>query len=84
VSERTLQYAFGDVYGMSPHTYLKSLRLAAARRLLLRSPDERGAVKRAALDAGFRQLGRFSVEYRQFFAESPSETLARHGGARPR
>jgi len=28
-----------------------------------------------ALRSGFLELGRFSVEYRQMFGESPSETL---------
>jgi AraC-like DNA-binding protein len=34
-------------------------------------------VKRAAYDAGFTEMGRFSVEYRRFFGESPSDTLHR-------
>jgi AraC-like DNA-binding protein len=35
-------------------------------------------VKEAALDNGFWDLGRFSVEYRKLFGESPSVTLRPH------
>ena len=42
---------------------------------MLRMADPSESVTRIALDAGFRQLGRFAVEYRKRFGECPSETL---------
>lgn len=75
VSIRTLEYAFREVCGVSPRQYLVAHRLRAAQRSLREAEPERGAIKRAALDAGFRELGRFSVTYRRFFGESPTETL---------
>jgi AraC-like DNA-binding protein len=77
VSERTLRYAFHDVFGVSPQRYMLLWRLRTARRALLESDGSRGSVKVAAYNAGFHELGRFSVHYRRFFGESPSET-ARH------
>ena len=35
-----------------------------------------GTVTRIATESGFSHLGRFSVTYRAYFGESPSETLA--------
>jgi len=52
-------------------------RLIKAGSILLNSAPERLAVKRAALDVGFTELGRFSMAYRRIFGESPSATLIR-------
>jgi len=76
VSARTLQYAFRDLYGMSPIQYFKVRRLHRARRTLKSAMPERSAVKRAALGAGLSDLGRFSVEYRALFGQCPSATLS--------
>ena len=78
MSARSLQYAFRDIYGMTPIQCFKARRLARARTLLRKAQPERGAVKRAALEVGATELGRFSVDYRSFFGESPSVTLSRH------
>lgn len=75
VSARTLHYAFECVCGMSPIQYFKRRRLTIARRALRTSEPGCGAVKVAALNAGFRHLGRFSAEYHALFGENPSETL---------
>jgi AraC family transcriptional regulator, ethanolamine operon transcriptional activator len=77
VSARTLQYAFECICGMPPVQYFKRHRLSLARRALRRSEPSAGAVKTAALDAGFLHLGRFSAEYQAMFGEKPSETLTR-------
>jgi len=48
-----------------------------ARRALSRADSARTTVTAIALDHGFGELGRFSVQYRRLFGESPSETLRR-------
>jgi transcriptional regulator GlxA family with amidase domain len=80
VSARTLQYAFREYYGLSPTAYFRMRRFNRARHSLRNAAPDRGAVKRAALDAGITELGRFSVEYRRLFGESPSVTLSRAAG----
>ena len=75
VSQSTLYRAFDTVCGEPPLAYFHKRRLAEARRALLKSPPCRGGVKRAAISAGMTEFGRFSVEYRQLFGESPSTTL---------
>jgi transcriptional regulator GlxA family with amidase domain len=54
--------------------HLKTTRLDMVNRML-RAADPSDSVTRIALDAGFRQLGRFAVEYRRRFGECPSATL---------
>ncbi len=78
VSQSTLYRAFDAVCGEPPLSYFHKRRLADARRSLTNLPACRGAVKRAALAAGLTEFGRFSVEYRELFGESPSATLSRN------
>ncbi len=77
VGKTSLYRAFHSLCGEPPLSYFRRRRLMKARTLLLRSGDERAAVKRCALEAGFRELGRFASEYRQLFGELPSEALRR-------
>jgi AraC-like DNA-binding protein len=77
VSERTLRKAFNNTYGLPPCRHLRMLRLAQVRRALLSAHDQVVTVTAIATSFGFAELGRFSVEYRKVFGESPSVTLRR-------
>jgi len=78
VGKSTLYHAFGQFCGVPPLEYFRKRRLMRARSILISTPPlARGGVKRAALDVGLTELGRFSVEYRRLFGESPSTTLNR-------
>ncbi|WP_249790610.1 helix-turn-helix domain-containing protein [Bradyrhizobium sp. SRL28] len=77
VSERTLRKAFQKVRGLPPCRRLRMLRLSGARRGLLLARGRCVTVTEIATSFGFVELGRFSVEYRKTFGESPSETLGR-------
>ena len=77
VSERSLSRAFAGRYGTGPMSFLKQRRLDAAQRLLLAADPEEACVTDVAMECGLYHLGRFSVEYRKAFGESPSETLRR-------
>ena len=80
VSRRTLQYAFETVVGTSPVAYLRALRLNAVRRDL--RTGAAATVQDAAARHGFWSLSQFGSDYRQQFAERPSQTMARsHSGA---
>jgi transcriptional regulator GlxA family with amidase domain len=78
VSQRTLARAFHKIRGVTPSRYLQMLRLSQVRQVLL-SKDHltTETVTQVAMRFGFRELGRFAVDYRAVFGESPSETLRR-------
>ena len=75
ISERTLRKAFRKIHGLPPCRRLRMLRLSEARRALLAADCKRITVTEIATEFGFLELGRFSVEYRKVFGESPSKTL---------
>ena len=78
VSERTLRKAFTITYGLSPCRHLRMLRLLRAREALESSSScQVPTVTEIAMHFGFAELGRFAVEYRKVFGESPSATLSR-------
>lgn len=76
VSSRTLQRLFQDFLGKTPRAALRDFRFECARRTLLQGlPDAR--VMDVALRCGFPHFGRFSIEYRRRYGETPSRTLKR-------
>ena len=77
VSERTLRNAFRKIHGVSPYRYLRTFRMTQARQALLSADSRRGTVTEVAMQFGFLELGRFSVDYRSAFGECPSATLRR-------
>jgi AraC-like DNA-binding protein len=77
VSERTLEYAFKEVMGLTPVAYLMRLRLHRVRQALLRATHGTTTVSAEALNWGFWHFGEFSRAYRDCFGELPSDTLRR-------
>jgi transcriptional regulator GlxA family with amidase domain len=77
VSGRTLRKAFHRMHGVPPCRHLRMLRLSNARRALLSADGTLAKVTEIAMSFGFIELGRFSVEYKKAFGESPSQTLYR-------
>jgi len=75
VSGRTLYEGFRKYLGVSPMRYLRDLRMSRARADLL-DPARPRSVTEVATRWGFFQLGRFAIDYRQRFGESPSDTLS--------
>lgn len=87
VSERTLEYAFKEVMGLTPMAYLVRLRLHRVRQALLAAPCASTTVSAEALKWGFWHFGEFSRAYKACFGELPSDTLRRNSAAladRPR
>ncbi len=81
VPGRTLLEHFKSHRSVSPMRYLRSARLAKVREALVRT-DFGGSVTQIAMEWGFNHLGRFAVEYRNQFGESPSQTLRTNRAAR--
>jgi transcriptional regulator GlxA family with amidase domain len=77
VSERTLDYAFKEVMGLTPVAYLTRLRLHRVRKALLAATPGSTTVSAQALTWGFWHFGEFSRAYRACFGELPSQTLQR-------
>ena len=76
IAGRTLFQYFRDFRGTSPMRYLREARFEKVRDALRRAqPGE--SISQVAMRWGFSHLGRFAVEYRKRFGESPSETLRR-------
>jgi AraC-like DNA-binding protein len=80
VPGRTLLQHFRDVHGVSPMRYVRDLRMARVRAELASGTVQ--CVADCALRWGFAHAGRFSIEYRRRFGESPSSTLARARASR--
>src|SRR3981081_674171 len=76
VSGRTLQRQFRSFLGKTPRAVLRDIRFECARRELLQGA--RGSkVMDVAEDCGLTHFGRFSVEYRRRYGETPSQTQKR-------
>lgn len=74
-SPRRLELCFRDVLGISPHKYLRAVRLCGARRELKRLVGTDARVHDVAARWGFWHTSAFSADYKQQFGESPSLTL---------
>lgn len=76
VPGRTLIRHFEDFKGTTPIRYLRAARYKKVRESLRRAEPEE-SITEIALKWGFAHMGRFSVEYRKRFGESPSQTVRR-------
>lgn len=76
IGRHHLNRCFKAHYGASIQEYIHYRRLHAARDLLSR-PAADLTVTEVAYSSGFRHLGRFSIEYKQLFGETPRQTLHR-------
>jgi len=76
VSARTLQHGFREVYGTTPRSFARSLRLTRSRMALQRA-KRYTPINEIASAFGYEQIGQYSRDYRRWFGETPSMTLAR-------
>ena len=74
VAPRTLQKHFHRFLDQAPLAFLRDLRLDCVRQELLRgAPDT--SITEIATRYGFVHLGRFAIQYRRRYGETPSATL---------
>ena len=76
VGVRTLQRCFKEYFDVTVSEFLKTKRLDAVHRDLGDAHLETHTVTEIALNHGFSHLGRFSVEFKERFGESPGLILA--------
>jgi AraC family ethanolamine operon transcriptional activator len=77
-SERALNYAFLERYGLPPARFMKAYRLNGARRELSQLISQGLKISDVANKWGFWHLGQFAKDYRLWFGELPSETCRRN------
>jgi len=76
VGARTLEYGFREIYGTTPSNFARSLRLTRSRMALLRAKSYT-PINEIASAFGFKHMGQYARDYRRWFGETPSATLAR-------
>lgn len=75
VSNRTLEHAFKDYFGITPKNYLKAVRLNGARKDLLNEVSRNRSITDIANHWGFWHMGQFAADYNKQFGELPSITI---------
>src|SRR5262245_48200651 len=73
IGRRTLQRQFRCFLDKMPMELLRDLRFERARQELLRG--SLASVTEIAVRNGFNHVGRFAIQYRARYGESPSATL---------
>jgi len=75
-SQRSLQVAFQEQFGINARTFVLSARIQRAHAMLL-SAGDRLTMTEIATQSGIWHLGRFASYYRQFFGCTPLQTQRR-------
>ena len=76
IPPRKISRAFQAVHGCPPLRYFRRQRYSGVRKELMKG-QESATVSQIARRFAFTELGRFAVQYRVLFGESPSATLAK-------
>ncbi len=77
VSPRKLTYCFQEQLGVSPAQFWKAIRLNRVRKELLAPIAGRGNIYDVATRHGFWHFSQFSQDYKRYFLERPSDTIAK-------
>ena len=75
LSESALRRKFYDFFQMSPSCYLQQRRLLLGREWL----KGKMSIKEIAIKSGFSSPLRFTLAYKKFYGESPSDTRRKAG-----
>lgn len=74
-SPRVLELAFRENLQVTPHRFLKLLRLNRLHGALLETSRDRNSVTEVMDELGFSEYGRTSVQFREVFHKRPSEVI---------
>jgi AraC family ethanolamine operon transcriptional activator len=77
VSKRVLELGFRETLQTTPSRFIRLSRMNRVRKDLRTSDRASDSVTNIAIRRGVTELGRFAVEYKSLFGESPSATLRR-------
>jgi len=78
IKSSQLHNAFKKEYGVSPKKYLQTLRYNAIRKVLLLSDPNSVTIAEVASKYKISHMSHFSVQYKNIFGETPSQTLRHH------
>ena len=78
VSERTLEFAFLERFGITPKAILRSIRLSGVHKDLKLKIGGGTMVSDIATRWGFWHMGQFAKDYKLMFGELPSKTLSQN------
>ena len=78
VSERTLHRLFWKYFHMGPKRYSKIRQLNLVRRAIRQNHSAPVNITGILTEHGVTEFGRFAIEYKALFNESPAETLHKH------
>jgi AraC-like DNA-binding protein len=78
VSERTLHRVFLKYFRMGPKRYAKIRQLNLVRRAIRQNHSTPVNITGILAEHGVTEFGRFAIEYKALFKESPAETLHKH------
>lgn len=81
ISQKSLEEAFKQHYGITPGSYIKRTRLNLVRNQLVK-PDNRESITSISKRFGFNHSGQFSADYLHHFGLLPSETKENGTGSR--
>lgn len=76
VSERTIELAFLERFGLTPVGYINAMKFNEARNAIL-TLSNKELISDVAKRIGFNHMGQFSAGYKKLFGELPSETAFR-------
>jgi AraC-like DNA-binding protein len=80
ISERLLRACCKEHLRMGPNRYVRLQRMQQVHRALRSGTPGTASVSEVARRSGFRDPGRFAVNYRAVYGELPSATLRRQSG----
>jgi len=75
VSDRTLEHAFRERFGITLKAYIRVHRLNSVNKILLQSDPSSTKINKIANSLGFWHMGQFAKDYQYYFGELPSATL---------
>lgn len=73
LSERTIEYAFMERYGIAPKTYITYIKLNKIKDVLS-NPENTELISAIAQKFGFKHMGQFSADYKSLIGELPRQT----------
>jgi AraC family transcriptional regulator, ethanolamine operon transcriptional activator len=77
-SQRTLLRAFRHFFDVGPARYMRLRQLNRVRCAIRNSAPRSASIRNILISFNVTEFGRFAIEYKQLFGETPSQTRKQH------